>query len=160
VKERTLDNLDIMILRELAENCRNPINNIAKKLRQPKSTIHYRLRKLEEQGIIRGCVLQVDEQALGWNFSLMTLVYAKYERGSLQELGKRLADLPEAWAVYSLLGDADFLVLSKHRSPQEVSDFLEKLASLEGVERVSSILILESVKEDPASVVKRLSPEN
>jgi len=159
VKDRLLDDLDVQILRELAENCRSPINYIAKKLGQPKSTIHYRIRRLEDAGIIQGCTLRVDEKRLGWMYSLVTMVYARYGRDSLKQLGEALAGLPEVWAAYKVLGEPDFLVLSKHRSPEDVQEFLERLTSLDGVERVASTLILEPVKEDPTVIVRRLASD-
>ena len=160
MKERTLDELDIRILKELSDNCRNPINNIAKKLQQPKSTIHYRIRRLEELGIIQGCLLRVDEAKLGWEYHLITLVYARYRKGNLSRLADELGRLPYVWAVYRVLGDADFIVMSKHRNSGEVREFLEKLGSVEGIDRVSSHVVLEPVKEDPTVVVRELREED
>ncbi|WP_297465174.1 Lrp/AsnC family transcriptional regulator [Thermococcus sp.] len=47
-----LDDLDRAILRILKEDARLTISEIAEKLNRPESTIHFRIKKLQEKGVI------------------------------------------------------------------------------------------------------------
>jgi len=51
--EVSLDSKDKKILRELQENCRQTIAEIAKKTKLPRDVVVYRIKKLEETGVIR-----------------------------------------------------------------------------------------------------------
>ncbi|MBD3355440.1 winged helix-turn-helix transcriptional regulator [Candidatus Woesearchaeota archaeon] len=62
-----LDKLDRDILYELGYNCRQPNSIIAKKLRRSKQVIRYRIKKLEEKGIISAYNSLIDFRVLGFN---------------------------------------------------------------------------------------------
>jgi len=52
-KKQQLDNLDFEILRELQIDCRTPLQEIAEKVGAPTSTVHYRVKRLERDGVLR-----------------------------------------------------------------------------------------------------------
>src|SRR5690554_7400219 len=63
-----LDDIDHQILDMLIENTRVPFTDIAKKLLISAGTVHVRVRKMEEAGIITGSSLNVDYEKLGYSF--------------------------------------------------------------------------------------------
>lgn len=64
-KSVSLDRLDRKILYLLALNGRYGISSIAKALNTSKEVIHYRLKRLEEEGFFHGVLTLVDHQKLG-----------------------------------------------------------------------------------------------
>jgi DNA-binding Lrp family transcriptional regulator len=64
-----MDKLDWKILNVLDWNGREPINRIAKKVRSNKDVVAYRIKKLEEQGIIKRYFPILDMQKLGYHTS-------------------------------------------------------------------------------------------
>jgi Lrp/AsnC family transcriptional regulator for asnA, asnC and gidA len=62
-----IDNLDIQILSILMKNATTPYTEIAKELIVSGGTIHVRMKKLEEMGVIKGASLEVNPQKLGYD---------------------------------------------------------------------------------------------
>ena len=63
-----LDEIDHQILDMLIENTRTPFTDIAKKLLISAGTVHVRVKKMEDLGIIKGSSLTLDYKMLGYNF--------------------------------------------------------------------------------------------
>ena len=66
-----LDEIDNQILELLIENTRMPYTEIAKKLIISAGTVHVRVRKMEEAGIITGSTLNVDYSKMGFRLRHM-----------------------------------------------------------------------------------------
>lgn len=62
-----LDDLDHKILKFLQEDSRMPFTNIAKKLNVPDTTVHFRVRKLKEIGVIKKFSIIVPPESIGLN---------------------------------------------------------------------------------------------
>lgn len=62
-----IDSLDIEILKILQNDSRIPFTQIAKQLQVPDTTVHFRVRKLIERGIIRKFIVAVSAEKLGYN---------------------------------------------------------------------------------------------
>lgn len=147
--EYKLDELDKKILNELQLDCRQSLDAISKKLGVPKSTIYYRIRKLEENSVIEGYYAKVNPKVLGHEYFTVTLVRAKYGPGYHKKVGKILASVPGVWAVYYVLGDYDFIIIARAKSREEfVKNILEKFINLDEVERTNTITVVEIFKED------------
>ena len=155
VSELKLDDLDMKILNELQIDCRQSLDVLSKKLGVPKSTIYYRIRKLEESGVIQGYYAKVNPKVLGHEYFTVTLVKAKYGPGYHRKVGEILAKVPGVWAVYYVLGDYDFIVIARAKSREEfVRNILEKFINLDEIERTNTITVVEIFKEDTRVLFK------
>ena len=63
-----LDDVDRKILDILIDNTRTPFTDIAKRLLISAGTVHVRVKKMEDTGIIKGSSLTLDYKMLGYNF--------------------------------------------------------------------------------------------
>ena len=72
-----LDDTDHKILNMLIENTRTPFTDIAKKLLISAGTVHVRVKKMEDAGIIIGSSLSLDYKKLGYNFIAYIGIYLK-----------------------------------------------------------------------------------
>ena len=68
MKKYNLDEVDHQILDMLIENARTPFTDIAKKLLVSAGTIHVRVKKMEEEGVIKGSTLSLDYEKMGYAF--------------------------------------------------------------------------------------------
>ena len=66
-----LDEVDHQILDMLIDNTRIPFTDIAKKLLISAGTVHVRVKKMEESGIIMGSSLTLDYEKLDWTESIV-----------------------------------------------------------------------------------------
>ena len=75
-----IDNLDIQILSILMEDATTPYTEIAKRLIISGGTVHVRMKKLGEMGIIRGSNLVIDPQKAGYDICAFLGIFL--EKGS------------------------------------------------------------------------------
>jgi len=144
-----LDDIDVEILKILQTDCRVTLDQMSKMLNVPKSTLHYRIKRLEKQGVIEGYYAKINPAKLGKEYITVTLVRAKYGPGYHKKVGEKLAKLPGVWAVYFVLGETDFIVLTRSNSRETFMKTLEQMINSKEIERTSTMVVTEIIKEDP-----------
>ncbi|NVM05335.1 MAG: AsnC family transcriptional regulator [Candidatus Helarchaeota archaeon] len=89
-----LDELDNKILEFLQDDSRMPFTNIAKKLNVPDTTVHFRVRKLRELGIIKKFSIIIPPETLG--FHIIAWITLKVGGHIVEDISiKRLNELTE-----------------------------------------------------------------
>ena len=144
-----LDETDRRLLAMLQRDCRVPLQEVAEILGVPKSTVHYRIRKLEQDGIVEGYHAKVNATRLGYDYLAVVLVRARYGPKYHEKVGRRLAKVPGVSAVYYVLGDIDFIVLIRARDRDDYMQKLSQLSSMTDIERTSTQIVAQVMKEDP-----------
>jgi len=144
-----LDKTDRALLRMLQEDSRIPLQKVAAKLRIPKSTIHYRIRRLERENLIQGYYAKLDTSKLGYDYLAVVLVRAKYGPRYHKHIGSKLSRVPGVWAVYYVLGDYDFVILIRASDRDDYMKKLEKMSNMSDIERTSTQIVARVVREDP-----------
>ncbi|MFW9967596.1 MAG: Lrp/AsnC family transcriptional regulator [Candidatus Thorarchaeota archaeon] len=147
-KNQKLDDLDRAILRELQNDCRTPLQDIALKVDAPTSTVHYRVKRLEREGVIDGYYANINPEKLGLDYLTVIQVRAAYGPGYHERIGKKLAKIVGVWAVYFTLGDNDFFVLTRSRNKAEYMKILDILMATKGIERTSTQVVAKIIRED------------
>ena len=144
-----LDEMDLGILKILQGDCRTPLEHIADELGVPKSTIHYRIKRLEEEGIIEGYYAKVNQARLGKDYLTITFVRAKYGPGYHKKAGQKLAQIPGVWGVYFIFGANDFVIISRSNDREDYLLKLEKIMNMPEVERTNTEVIAKVIREEP-----------
>jgi DNA-binding Lrp family transcriptional regulator len=144
-----LDKLDVAILKELQKDCRTSVQIIATKVKTPASTVHYRLKRLEDQEIIRGYYVDINPEKIMKDYVTIMQVKAVYGKNYHEIIGNKLAKLLGVSGVYFLLGEWDFIVIFRVKDQVEYMDSLEKVMQMEGIERTSTLVVARVMKEDP-----------
>jgi len=150
-KKQQLDNLDFEILRELQIDCRTPLQEIAEKVGAPTSTVHYRVKRLERDGVIDGYYANINPEKLDLDYLTVIQVRAEYGPGYHERIGKKLAKIPGVWAVYFTLGETDFFLLTRSKDKSEYMKILDVLMATKGIVRTSTQVVAKLIKEDPKS---------
>jgi len=148
-KERPIDETDLSIVRFLQNDCHVPLDALAKKLRIPKSTLHYRIKRLEKDGVIEGYYAKINALKLGYDYVAIVLVKARYGPHYHERVGRKIASIPGVWGVYYVLGDFDFIVLVRATNRDDYMSKLEQLSSMQDIERTSTQIAAKIIKEDP-----------
>ncbi|MGD0176144.1 MAG: Lrp/AsnC family transcriptional regulator [Candidatus Bathyarchaeia archaeon] len=144
-----LDKIDRTLLKILQKDSRVPLQVIAKRLGIPKSTVHYRISRLEREKVIEGYYAKLNPARLGYDYLAVVLVRAKYGPRYHQKVGLRLSKIPGVWAVYYVLGDVDFIVLIRALDRDDYMQKLERLSNMSDIERTSTQVVARILKEDP-----------
>ncbi|MGC9148548.1 MAG: Lrp/AsnC family transcriptional regulator [Sulfolobales archaeon] len=144
-----LDNIDLDLLRVIQENPRRSLSEISKLLNMPKTTIYYRLSRLESEGYIKSYRAILNAEKLGFEYVTITLVRGRYGKDYHDRIGQMLSSLPYVQSVYYVLGDIDFVVIAKSPSRDEFMKLLNEMISSPYIERTSTMVAVKIYKEDP-----------
>ncbi len=141
-----MDDLDRSLLKELEGDARQSYRELAKKTGVSVVTVAQRVRKMEQDGVIRGYAGMLDQEKLGYEITTITEVTVS--KGKLVEVQERIAKLNSVCAVYDVTGIEDSIVISRFKNRDEVSKFTKELLSVPYVERTNTHLVLNTYKED------------
>jgi DNA-binding Lrp family transcriptional regulator len=145
-----MDDVDRKILAELQLDGRLTVTELAERVRLSVSPCHRRLRALERSGAISGYRAHLDAHALGLTFEALVFVTMRgADRETLDAFEAAVAAVPHVIQAQRLFGDPDYLlrVISRDLSSfQKVYD--DDLATLPGVQRLTSTLVMKRVVED------------
>ncbi|MFI6740996.1 Lrp/AsnC family transcriptional regulator [Nonomuraea sp. NPDC050451] len=145
-----MDDVDRRILAELQQDGRLTITELAERVRLSVSPCHRRLRALEHSGAISGYRAHLDAHALGLTFEALVFVTMRAaDRDTVDAFEQAVAAIPHVLQAQRLFGDPDYLLRVIARDLpafQEVYD--DRLATLPGVQRLSSTLVMKSVVEN------------
>lgn len=142
-KNYEIDNVDLKILALLAEDAKIPYTEIAKKVFVSGGTVHVRMRKLEEMGIVQGATLNINYGALGYDITAFLGIFleksAYYDR-----VADELEKIPEVVSLHYTTGPYSMYCRLYCRDTQHLREVLhDKIQSIDGVERTESIISLE-----------------
>ncbi|MFO7837603.1 MAG: Lrp/AsnC family transcriptional regulator [Candidatus Thorarchaeota archaeon] len=154
-----LDELDLKILSELQKDCRTPLQEVAKRVGAPSSTVHYRVKKLEREGIIDGYYAHINSEKLDMDYLTIIRIGAEYGPKYYDDVGKKLAETEGVWAVYFVLGETDFYVLTRSADRRSYMKILDRIMSLEHIKRTSTQVVAKVIKEDPRLQILTLQKE-
>jgi len=144
-----MDDVDRKILAELQQDGRLTLTELAERVRLSVSPCHRRLRALERSGAITGYHARLDAAALGLTFESLVFVTMRYEdRETVAAFEQAVADIPNVLQAQRLFGDPDYLLRVTTRDLAAYRRLYdERLATLPGVQRLSSTLVMASVVE-------------
>jgi len=141
-----LDKTDIKILRILLTEARLSSRQIARKTGASVGTILSRMKKMEQEGIIKEYCAVVDHEKLG--YELTAVIEITVSKGRLFEMAKEIAKVPKVCCVYNVTGLTDAMVIAKFKNREELSNFTKYLLTLPHVERTNTHVVLTTLKED------------
>ena len=145
-----MDVIDRKILAELQAEGRLTVTELAQRVALSVAPCHRRLRELERTGAIRGYRAIIDPAAVGLGFEVLVQVTMDREDAStITEFEHRLAAIPEVRHAERLFGDPDYLVrvaTAGLETYQALRD--EKLATLPGVQRLTSTIVMKRIVND------------
>ncbi|MEX2752921.1 MAG: Lrp/AsnC family transcriptional regulator, partial [Candidatus Freyarchaeota archaeon] len=104
-----LDELDKKIVELLSADSRLSYREIAKKLGVSHINVSSRIKKLEDEKVIRGYTVILNPEYLNL-YSLCIRISAK-TGANLATVGSEIASLPRVYVVLRVYGDFDLLVL-------------------------------------------------
>jgi len=151
-----LDATDFQILRMLQEDARMSYRKIAEALGIAVGTAYNRIKRLEDEGILRAYTVMVDPTKLGYGLTAVILIQAEGQH--LVEVEKEAAQLDDVICVYDITGDFDIAVVARFRDRFTLNNFIKAMLKSPYVKRTVTNVVLNVVKEDFRVNVKELQP--
>ena len=142
-----LDEIDHQILDMLIDNTRIPFTDIAKKLLISAGTVHVRVKKMEESGIIKGSSLTLDYKKLGYSFIAYVGIFLN-NTSQTKFVLERVNEIPFVTVAHITTGKFNIFCKIRARSTEHAKEIIFKLDDIDGVYRTETMISLEESIND------------
>ncbi|WP_010520920.1 Lrp/AsnC family transcriptional regulator [Aquimarina agarivorans] len=142
-----LDEVDHQILDMLIENTRTPFTDIAKKLLISAGTVHVRVKKMEEAGIIQGSSLTLNYTKLGYSFIAYVGIFLQ-NTSQTKFVLERINDIPYVTVAHVTTGKFNIFCKIRAKDTNHAKEIIFMLDDIEGVYRTETMISLEESIND------------
>lgn len=147
-----IDNIDRQILSLLMKDANMPYTEIAKKIHVSGGTVHVRMKKLEDIGVVKGSGLTVDYTVLGYDIMAFLGIYL--DKSSLyDDVSKQLKNIPEIVEANYTTGAYSIFVKIICRDTNHLRAVLhDKIQKISGIQRTETFISLEESISRPINL--------
>ncbi len=144
-----IDNLDKEILNALSENARIPYAELAKNCAVSAGTIHVRIEKMKQAGIIEGTKVSINAKALGYDVCCFIGINLKNAKDYPDTI-KRLEALEEVVEAYYTTGNYSIFIKLMTRSIDHLQmTLINKVQAIEAIQSTETLISLQNpIKRD------------
>ena len=146
VRVMELNETDLKILKGLLEDARFSSRQIAKNVGVSVGTVLSRIKKMEDDGLIKGYSVLLDHEKLGYQLTVVTEITVS--KGRLVETENEIAKISNVCSVYDVTGLTDAIIVAKFKSREDLGAFTKRLLALPYIERTNTHVVLTTVKEN------------
>lgn len=153
-KEKHLDDLDKKILSILMENAKKAYSEIGQKLFVSGGTIHVRMKKMEEMGLVKGYNLVIDHNKLGYDIVAFLGIYL--DKSSLfDQVSEELEKIPEVVGAHYTTGQYSIFAKIICKDTNHLKDLLhDKIQKINGIQRTETFISLEESIDRPIQLIE------
>jgi len=142
LKINGLDELDLQILDILIRDSRTPFLEIARQCHVSGGTIHVRMKKMEDIGIIKGTKLIIDTSKLGYDVCCFIGIYLD-KANSFDYVVEQLDLIKEIVELHYTTGEYSIFVKVVCRSIVDLQNLLmNKIQAVDGIQRTNTFVSL------------------
>jgi DNA-binding Lrp family transcriptional regulator len=146
--QKKIDETDIELLKLLGLNAKARIHAMARKLSLPASTVHHRIKRLEEENIISAWTIRKNFSLLGLKMKAHILTFVDltalaHMKRTQKDIAADIKKIEGVEAVDIVTGDADLLVTVRCRDMDEFQNLLLKhLQSIKGITKTKTMIVV------------------
>lgn len=142
MKNSSFDDIDLKIIKVLQEDAQTPYTEVAKKVFVSPATIHVRMKKLQDAGIVIGSALKVDYTKLGFDMKAFLGIFL--EKSSVYDsVLKELSAITEITNIDYTTGNYSMFLKIRCKDTNHLREILhEKIQRIEGISRTETIISL------------------
>ena len=147
-----MDAIDRKILEILQEDCMISYKEIATSIGLSYNPTYERIRRMEEEGIIKSRVAILDPKKIGVHlFVYCNITLKEQSKKSLIDFEKRIKTIPEIIEAFSLTGVYDYMLKIAIRDIDAYNTFImNKIANIPNIGQYHSNIVMSVVKDETA----------
>jgi DNA-binding Lrp family transcriptional regulator len=143
-KEKPLDDIDKNIIRILQDDARTSYREIQDRLGISIGTIHNRISKLRDSGVVEGYTLRLNNEKLG--YKLTFLIRVNIDGKHTEEILDDLKTVPEVCSILHTTGEQSAALICRFKNSEDVHNFIRELNQKEFITRTNSNMVLKEYK--------------
>ena len=138
-----MDETDFRILSLLSQDAQMPYTEVAKKADVSSGTVHLRVKKLKDIGVIKGTTLSMDYTKMGWKLTMFVMIWLN-KSTAFKESIDLLSKIPEVVKIHHVTGDFGVFIKIHTRDSIHFREvYQEKILTIKGIKRTESFMSLE-----------------
>jgi Lrp/AsnC family transcriptional regulator len=147
-----MDSIDKKILKILQEDCMISYKDIATSIGLSYNPTYERIRRMEEEGIIKSRVAILDPKKIGVHlFVYCNITLKEQSKKSLIDFEKRIKTIPEIIEAVSITGVYDYMLKIAIRDIDAYNSFImNKIANIPNIGQYHSNIVMSVVKDETA----------
>ena len=147
----SIDDFDRKILSELQNDGSLSVDSLSERINLSRNACWRRVKRLEEEGIIKARVALVDPEAVGCGLSVFILVRtSSHDPEWLAKFRNTMNRLPEIVGVYRMTGDLDYVLRARVSDVKAYDRLYQRLIASVPLSDVSASFVMEEIKETTA----------
>ena len=137
------DKTDLQILEILMEDAKRPYSEVARKVNVSQGTVHVRMNKMEEAGVLGKTTLRINYAAIGYDITAFIGIYL--EKSALYDkVLAKLKLIPEITSIHYTTGNYSMFVKIHCRDTNHLKEVLhDKMQQVEGIDRTETMISLD-----------------
>lgn len=153
-KEFTLDEIDKKILSILMKNAKTPYTDIAKEIHVSGGTVHVRMNKMEEMGLVKGASLSIDYEKLGYDIAAFLGIYLN-KSSMYDDVAEELEKIPEVVGAHYTTGAYSIFAKIVCKNTNHLRDILhDKIQPIQGIQRTETFISLQESINRPLQILE------
>jgi Lrp/AsnC family leucine-responsive transcriptional regulator len=145
---RVLDDRDRIILAALQRDARGTFADIGREAGLAASSVHERVRKLEQSGVIRAYRAEVDPESVGLFVTALVSV-TPLDAKQPDDLPQRVHKFEEVEDCHSVAGDENYILKVRTRTTSDLEDFLRRLREKGEVQTRTTVVLSTPFEHRP-----------
>ena len=153
-----LDEIDYKVLDLLIDNSRIPYTDFAKKLLISAGTVHVRIKKMEDAGIISGSSLKLDYKKLGYTFIAYIGIFLE-KTHLTNEVLEKLNSIPFVTVAHITTGRFNIYCKIRSKNTNHAKEIIFMIDDIDGVSRTETMISLEESINDKKRLMHKIFNE-
>ena len=146
-----MDQTDLRILRILQEDSSLPVSDVAKKVGLSASPCWKRIKRMQDEGIIKYQISVLDAERLGFGLTVfINIKTGEHSTNWLKEFSATVTAMPEVMELHRIAGDVDYMLKVIVPDMAAYDAFYKGLIGTAALTEVTSYFTMETIKETTA----------
>jgi Lrp/AsnC family transcriptional regulator, leucine-responsive regulatory protein len=145
-----VEDLDLTIVRLLAADGRMSFTDLGRATGLSTSAVHQRVKRLEQRGVIRGYVAQIDYEQLSLPLTAFISI-RPMDPGQPDDSPDRLRDIDEIESCWSVAGDESYILKVRVPTPGHLEDLLARIRGAANVSTRTTIVLSTPYESRPTT---------
>lgn len=147
-----IDKIDLEIIKHLSSNAKISYTDLASKILVSPSTVHVRVKKLEDIGVIKNFTINIDYNKLGLSFTSYLGVFLDKAK-SFDKVVASLRNIPQITVIDFTTGQFSVFCKVRAMDSSAARDVLKNVHSIEGIRRTETFISMEELLNDKDSLM-------
>lgn len=139
-----VDETDLKILNMLENNSRRPLREIGEELGIATSTVYERMKKMEENEVIKRYTIEKNFKKIGMN--VLSFVLIKISSGNYKKVAKEIKDIDQVLEVHAASGEYDLVTKIAIKDNSSLQDIVDQVNEMNYVDSTLTMFVMNTYK--------------